>query len=69
MNGRHSSNAHAAKLTANQVKEDFRRKGVTLADWAKENGFNVSVVYQVLAGQRKCLRGESHKIAEQLGMK
>lgn len=52
-----------------QVKADFRRRGVAFADWARENNFSVATVYQVLAGQRKCLRGQSHQIAQRLGMK
>lgn len=48
---------------------DFERNGVCIADWARRNGFNPRLVYQVLAGRRKCLRGESFQIAKALGMK
>jgi gp16 family phage-associated protein len=47
----------------------FRARGQSVADWAREHGFNSKLVYQVLAGQRKCLRGESYQIAKALNMK
>lgn len=34
-----------------------------------QNGLTPSTVYAVLNGQKKCLRGESHKAAVLLGMK
>lgn len=40
-----------------------------MTDWAKENNFSVQLVRKVLSGERKCLRGESHAIAKELGMK
>jgi len=47
----------------------LRRNGVSIAEWARCKGFNPRLVYQVLAGNRKCLRGESFDIAKELGMK
>jgi gp16 family phage-associated protein len=47
----------------------LRDKGVSIRDWANEHGFSVALVYKVLNGQRKCLRGASHQIARELGMK
>lgn len=40
-----------------------------MAEWAKEHNFNVQLVRKILRGERKCLRGESHAIARELGMK
>jgi len=51
-----------------QAWERFRRNGITVAQWAKANGFEKSLVYAVLRG-RKCLRGQSHDIAVALGLK
>lgn len=48
---------------------DFRSNGVAIAEWAKSNGFSPALVYAVLRGERKCLRGQSHEIAKALGMK
>lgn len=63
--------AHDKHLTRSpdQVREEFRRQGVTFATWAKENNFSASAVYQVLSGQRKCLRGQSFEIARRLGIR
>lgn len=47
----------------------FRKDGLNIAQWSRENGFNPSLVYQVLDGSRKCLRGQSFRIAKALGMK
>lgn len=48
---------------------DFRERGINLAAWAREKGFNQQLVYLVIRGERKCLRGQSHSIAKELGMK
>ncbi|MPS96251.1 DNA-binding protein [Comamonas sp.] len=44
-------------------------QGITIAQWARENKKSDSLVREVLAGNKKCLRGESHNIAVLLGMK
>lgn len=48
---------------------DFRQTGLTVADWARSKKFSVRLVYAVLRGGRKCLRGQSYFIAKELGMK
>jgi len=52
-----------------EIREEFRKRGLSISDWARINGFSTSLVYQVLSGRRKALRGESHKIAVLLGLK
>ncbi len=47
----------------------FFLAGISMRDWADARGFNPDLVYQVLSGRRKCLRGQSHLIAKELGMK
>lgn len=54
---------------AEQKQIGPRNKGISIRDWANEHGFSVELVYKVLNGQRKCLRGASFKIAKELGMK
>ncbi|MNV96417.1 hypothetical protein D3C71_1914240 [compost metagenome] len=56
-------------VTPEQVWKNFRGNGNTVAQWARANGFDKSLVYAVLRGQRKCLRGQSHDIAVALGLK
>ncbi len=48
---------------------EFRSEGVTVAEWARARGFSPRLVYVVLGGERKCLRGQSYQIAKELGMK
>lgn len=55
--------------TIQQVKDDFSRKGVSLSAWAKANGVNKNLVYQIMKGDRQCRFGQSHKIAVLLGIK
>lgn len=54
---------------ADRAWEEFRSTGSTAADWADANGFSRALVYAVLRGERKCLRGQSHAIAVALGLK
>lgn len=49
--------------------QNFRQQGINLAEWAREKGFNPQLVYLVVRGDRKCLRGQSYNIAKELGMK
>lgn len=52
-----------------RIQAWFRESGITVADWAASHGFSPALVYAVMKGKRKCLRGESHHIAVALGMK
>jgi gp16 family phage-associated protein len=47
----------------------FLDRGVTISEWAMKHNFNPGLVYQVLAGQRKALRGRSFEIAVALKLK
>lgn len=62
-----------AQTTAERTPEEARAwldyQGITIAQWARENGMHDSLVREVLAGRKKCLRGMSHNIAVLLGMK
>jgi gp16 family phage-associated protein len=59
--------------TAEQVKKEFARKGVSIRAWAMANEFDPKLVYEILTSgvskKRPCLRGQSHKIAVRLGLK
>ena len=55
--------------TMPEVKEEFRRKGITVTAWARLNGFGVASVHRVMSGKSKCYRGKAHKIAVMLGLK
>jgi len=55
--------------TTDEVWAQFRAGGVSANEWAKQHGFEPTLVYSVLSGTRKCLRGKSHEIAKALGLK
>lgn len=56
-------------LTVDQVRERFHEEGRSFAEFARENGFSERLVYSVLKGRGKGLRGQSHNIAVALGIK
>lgn len=55
--------------TPDKIKQEFAERGLSIRGWAKERGYSQALVYQLLSGNRKALRGESHKIAVELGLK
>ncbi len=60
--------------TRAQVREEFARKGWSISGWAKQNGYSPNMVIAILADNEanlrlKCLRGDAHNIAVQLGLK
>ena len=56
-------------LTPEQVKENWLEKGITGADWARDNGYTPRQVSTVLNGQIKGRFGKGHEIAVKLGIK
>lgn len=56
-------------LTSDQVKQRFRQRGVTLTQWAAEQGYDRKAVYRVLNGADKGRYGQAHEIAVKLGLK
>ena len=56
-------------LTEEEARALFKAKGINVAEWARERGFSIELTRMVLAGKRKCMRGQSHQIAVALGMK
>lgn len=55
--------------TPDEVKETLQIRGLSIAEWARENGFSPKQVYQVLNAKHKPTRGKSHQIAVKLGLK
>lgn len=55
--------------TAEEVKAELNHNGISIAAWAAANGFSYSMVLEVLAGRKKGVRGQAHKIMVKLGMK
>jgi gp16 family phage-associated protein len=51
------------------ARQTIEGSGVSISEWARENGFAAGLVYAVLNGKRKCLRGQSYCIAVALGLR
>ena len=56
-------------LSLQEARERFHRTGKSVVEFSKAYGFCASLVYDILNGNRKCLRGQSHEIAVRLGIK
>ena len=55
--------------TVDDVREEFRRRGISVSEWARTRGVSASLTYQILAGRKVGLRGQSHEISVLLGLK
>ena len=55
--------------TAAEARAWLDYQGISISQWARENQVHHSLVREILAGRKKCLRGMSHNIAVLLGMK
>lgn len=58
-----------ALRTADEARAELQRQGVSISQWAISNGFSTNLVFEVLAGRKKCIRGQAHNIAVKLGIK
>ncbi|MHC8400969.1 DNA-binding protein [Pseudomonas sp. MDT1-17] len=55
--------------TADQARAELKAKGVSITQWAIANRFSPNLVFEVLGGRKKCVRGQAHEIAIKLGLK
>lgn len=55
--------------TPEQVKAEYRAKGIPLSRVAKEQGWYPQDVYKVLGGMARCNYGKPHEIAVFFGLK
>lgn len=56
--------------TVTEVREEFSKRGLSIAEWARANNFSVALVYRVLSeSKRRATRGQSHDIAVALNLK
>lgn len=55
--------------TAEEARAELKRQGISISQWAVANRFSTTLVFEVLGGRKKCLRGQSHDIAVKLGLK
>ncbi|EPK0673279.1 TPA: DNA-binding protein, partial [Acinetobacter baumannii] len=52
-----------------EVRSELQKRGLSIADWARQNGFTPELVHQVLNSNKIPVRGKSHQIAVKLGLK
>lgn len=52
-----------------QVRAEFERRGLSISSWARRHGYSAQLVYGVLTGKNRGLRGQSHEICVRLGLK
>ena len=55
--------------TRTEVREGFKRAGITIRQWASDNKFNERIVYAVISGENKGNYGKAHEVAVSLGLK
>ncbi|WP_035250874.1 DNA-binding protein [Desulfocurvus vexinensis] len=60
---------HSTIRTPEEVKAEFRRKGLSIAAWARQRGYSEALARMILNGDRSPQRGMSHAIAVDLGLK
>lgn len=56
------------KKQANDVKHRLRQQNTSLTEWAKNNGYTLRQVSDVVRGVNKCNFGTGREIAEKLGL-
>lgn len=57
------------ETTPKTVKLQFELHGLSIREWAHARGFSERLVYAVLSGKSKGVRGESFRIAVALGLR
>ena len=55
--------------TSQEVRSELQKRGLSIADWARQNGFTPELVHQVLNSNKIPVRGKSHQIAVKFGLK
>lgn len=56
-------------LTIEQARAQLDARGESIAEFARRKNVNARAVYQLLYGEKKGRRGESHRAAVALGIK
>lgn len=59
----------AKARTAGDIRQEFKDRGESISDWAVRHRFNPNLVFMVLSGRSKGIRGQSHRISVALGLK
>jgi len=57
------------QIPLERARASLSEAGLSIAEWARANGFSVATTKAVLYGNNKGTRGESHRVAIALGIK
>lgn len=57
------------KQRCHTALQDLRASGISVSQWARDNGYTRDVVASVLYGRSACLHGKAHEVAVALGIK
>ena len=60
--------------TRQQIRDEFAANGVSYSAWARQRGYSPNMVIAIITDddrnpRLKCLRGDAHNIAVELGLK
>ncbi|WP_432719873.1 DNA-binding protein [Jeongeupia wiesaeckerbachi] len=55
--------------TPDEARAALEAQGISITQWAIANKYSPNLVFEVLGGRKKCVRGQSHEIAIKLGIK
>lgn len=55
--------------TCSEARAWLETYGVSVSEWARLRGFHREIVYAVLSGRTRGLRGQAHDVAVALGIK
>lgn len=55
--------------TPEEARDALKAAGVSITQWAIANKFSPNLVFEVLGGRKKGVRGQAHNIAVKLGLK
>lgn len=55
--------------TPDEARAALREAGISITQWSLANHFSPNLVFEVLGGRKKCVRGQAHEIAVKLGIK
>ena len=62
-------NSTTSLRSSAEIRLEFARRGLSISGWARLHGYSAQLVYGVLTGRNRGLRGQSHEIAVRLGLK
>lgn len=63
------TDAAISEQALDAARSRLSHDGETVQAWAARHDVSPSTVYEVLAGRKKCRRGDAHRVAVLLGIK